>query len=75
MEKMLWLQRVGGGCRFSKVSRKRVNDRGVSKTKGYACGPWSSHLLLESWFSRVEEKLWFFLPNFITLNASSALFT
>lgn len=47
MEKMLWLQRVGGGCRFSKVSRKRVNDRRVyhiyiCKRKGYACGPWSA---------------------------------
>lgn len=34
-----------------------------------------AHLLLESWFSRVEEKLWFFLPNFMTLNASSELLT
>lgn len=29
-----------------------------------ACRP---HLLLESWLSRVEEKLWFLLPSFITL--------
>lgn len=33
------------------------------------------HLLLDSWLSRVEEKLWFLLPSWSTMYASSVLLT
>ena len=33
------------------------------------------YLRLDDWFSLVNAKLWFLRPNFITFNASSALFT
>lgn len=45
------------------------------QTKKEKRDPTAPHLLLETWLSLVEEKLWFFLPSFITLKASSALFT
>lgn len=62
MEKMLWLQK--------ETLQVSVHI--------YACCSkhWShADLLLDRWFSLVEDRLWFLFPIFITLYASSELFT
>lgn len=64
MEKMLWLQ---------KHKAQFLLD--VDQTTGQLLVEMDPDLLLDSWFRRVEKQLWFFFPIFITLKASSELFT